>query len=156
VTPCILVEIYVRMGAFPSILLSLCNVCTLLPYYTASRPRLPALLSPPLDLPHISHVLILTALYAWSTDVGSGLLTNTDFVYRSVATVFVTSTVLAQLLSCHCLFSNIQECRCTSKHLTHLIHKQRTVRVSVMMHLAAGTSGPKNALHVKRCTNAEP
>lgn len=68
-TPCILVEVYVGMGAFASILLRLCNVCTLLPDYTASRPRRQALLSPPLELPHISHVLILTAHYAWSTDV---------------------------------------------------------------------------------------
>jgi hypothetical protein len=142
------------MGTFASILLSLCNVCTLLPDYTASRPRWQTL-SPPLELRHISHVLIQTAHYAWSTGVWVRFI-DKYFIYYNVATVFVTSAVLTQLLSCQYLFINIQECRCTFGHLTHLIHKWRIVRVSVMMHLVADTDGPNNALHVKRNTKDVP
>jgi hypothetical protein len=53
---------------------------------------------------------------------------------------------------------NVLECRCagTFGHMNHLIHKWRIVRVSVMMHLAAYTNGPNNALHVKRNTENMP
>jgi hypothetical protein len=52
-------------GSFDCIIVSLCNVGTLLPGYTASRSRRRALVSPPWEPHHISRVVILTSLFLW-------------------------------------------------------------------------------------------
>jgi hypothetical protein len=68
VTQCILVEVYVGMGAFASILSSLFNICTLTRLYGLT-PETTGSIVTTLRTSHTSHVLILTAHYAWSTDV---------------------------------------------------------------------------------------
>jgi len=96
--------------------------------YTVTRlygltPETTGFIVSPLRTSHISHVLILTAHYAWSTDIWVRFIDKYWFRLSHCSDSFVTSAVLTQLLSCQYLFSNIQECRCTFGHLTHLIHK---------------------------------
>jgi hypothetical protein len=100
-TTWILIKVYVGMRAFAPIILCFCNVCTVLPDYTASRPIRQALLSPPLELPHILLVIILTARYAWSTDVWVRFIDKYWFRVSQCGNYFCRSAVLTQLRLMH-------------------------------------------------------